>query len=132
MATTFVYAAQSFTETDSVSFTITIIDPCLTTTVNDAVFTPATLTVINGSRGTMTFNEVTDSVEVSNNIDTLCQGRTYGLYMSDMTTTASFITLSGPDGGPYTITAAPTLDSHVGSWTFKMKTRLTAYPTNPS
>ena len=80
----------------------------------------------------MTFNEVTDSVEVSNNIDTLCQGRNYGLYMSDMTTTASFITLSGPEGGPYTITANPTLDSHVGTWTFKLRTRLTAYSTNPS
>lgn len=78
----------------------------------------------------MTFTEVTDSVEVANNIDTLCQSRTYTLYKSDGTTAADFISLSGAAGGPYTITATPTLDSEVGSHTFKLKTELAAYPNN--
>lgn len=73
MAITFAYAAQSFTETDTVSFTVTVTDPCETTTLNSAVFTPATLEVVNGATATVTFPEVTDSVEVDNNIDTLCQ-----------------------------------------------------------
>ena len=72
MSTQFDYAIQSFTETDTISFDVTIIDPCETTVINDAVFSPATLTVTNGETATMTFTEVTDSVEVDNNIDTLC------------------------------------------------------------
>lgn len=115
MSTDFAYSTQSFTETDAVTFTVTIIDPCETTTVLDAVFSPTTLTVTNGVTGTMTFTEVTDSVEVANNIDTLCQGRTYSLWMDDETTPATFISLdnTGSTGGPYTITAAPTDDAHV-------------------
>ena len=111
MTTLFAYSTQSFTETDTISFTVTIIDPCETTTINDAVFSPTTLTVTNGVEATMTFTEVTDSVEVANNINTLCQGRTYTLLMDDQTTPADFIALSGATGGPYTITASPTLDS---------------------
>ena len=83
MSTLFAYAAQSFTETDTITFTVTIIDPCETTTINNAVFTPTTLTVVNGATGTMTFSEVTDTIEVANNIDTLCQSRTYTLLESD-------------------------------------------------
>ena len=83
MSSQFDYATQSFTETDTITFTVTIIDPCETTTINDAVFSPSTLTVVNGAVGTMTFTEVTDSVEVANNIDTLCQQRQYTLLMSD-------------------------------------------------
>lgn len=90
---------------------MTIIDPCETTTINDAVFSPATLNVVNGATATMTFNEVTDTVEVANNIDTLCQQRSYVLLENDGTTPAVFLTLSGAAGGPYTITAAPTLDT---------------------
>lgn len=129
MTADFAYGAQSFTETDTISFDVEIIDPCETTTINDAVFSPSTLTVVNGATATMTFTEVTDSVEVSNNIDTLCQGRTYTLLKSDLSA-ADFITLTGAAGGPYTITAAPTLDAEVGSWTYKLKTELTAYPGN--
>ena len=77
MAIKFDYNAQSFTETDTIAFTVTIIDPGETTTINDAVFSPATLNVVNGATATMTFNEVTDTVEVANNIDTLCQQRSY-------------------------------------------------------
>ena len=107
---------------------MTVTDPCETTVINDAVFSPTTLTVTNGAQAAMTFTEVTDSVEVANNIDTLCQGRTYTLLMNDGVTAADFITLSG--SGPYTITAAPTLDSEVGSHTYKLKTELAAYPGN--
>lgn len=129
MTADFAYVAQSFTETDTISFDVEIIDPCETTTINDAVFSPVTLTVVNGATATMTFTEVTDSVEVSNNIDTLCQGRTYTLLKEDLSA-ADFITLTGSAGGPYTITAAPTLDEEVGSHTYKLKTELTAYSGN--
>ena len=132
MTTVFTYTPQNpdFTETDTVTFIITIIDPCETTVINDAVFSPTTLTVVNGATATMTFNEVTDTIEVLRNIDTLCQARSYTLLMNDGTTPASFLTLTGSAGGPYTITAAPTLDSHAGSWQFKLKTTLDAYPSN--
>jgi len=109
------YGAQSFTETDTIAFTVTIVDPCATTTLNAAVFTPSTLNVVNGATATVTFPEATDSVEVSNNINTLCQQRTYTLYEPDGTTPAIFLTLTGAAGGPYTITATPTLDAHVGT-----------------
>ena len=130
MTTLFEYSVQSFTETDTITFSVTIIDPCETTTINDAVFTPSTLTVTNGSTGTVTFDEVTDSVEVANNIDTLCQGRTYTILMNDESTAADFLVLSGTSPGPYTLTASPTLDSTVGSHTYKLKTELAAYSGN--
>ena len=130
MSAQFDYSTQSFTETDTITFTVTIIDPCETTVINDAVFTPSTLTVTNGATGTMTFTEVTDTVEVANNIDTLCQARTYTLLMSDGTTPATFIALTGDAGGPYTITASPTEDAHETTWTFKLKTELTNYSGN--
>ena len=115
MSTDFAYSIQSFTETDAITFTVTIIDPCETTTILDAVFSPTTLTVTNGVPGTMTFTEVTDSVEVANNIDTLCQGRTYTLLEDDESTPVTWISIdnTGSSGGPYTITASPTLDSQV-------------------
>ena len=130
MTTVFAYSVQSFTETDTITFTVTIIDPCETTTINDAVFSPTTLTVTNGATADITFTEVTDSVEVANNIDTLCQGRTYTLLMNDESTAADILTLSGTAPGPYTITASPTLDSSVGSHTYKLKTELAAYSGN--
>ena len=77
------YSPQSFTETDTISFSITIIDPCETTVINDAVFSPTTLNVVNGAEASITFTEVTDSVEVLRQIDTLCQQRDYGLFESD-------------------------------------------------
>ena len=83
MSIDFEYTPQSFTETDTISFDVTIIDPCETTVINDAVFSDASLTVVNGGTNTMTFSEVTDTVEVAKNIDTLCQSRTYTLLMSD-------------------------------------------------
>lgn len=49
MTSTFTYSPQSFTETDTITFTVTIIDPCETTVINDAVFSPTTLTVTNGA-----------------------------------------------------------------------------------
>ena len=130
MTAVFVYSAQSFTETDTISFQVTIVDPCETTTINDAVFTPSTLTVTNGATATMTFPEVTDSVEVSNNIDTLCQSRQYTLLMDDLSTPADILTLTGDASSGYTITASPTLDSSVGTTTYKLKTELVSYAGN--
>jgi len=126
------YSTQSFTETYTISFTVTIIDPCETTTLNDAVFTPSTLSVVNGATATVTFPEVTDTVEVANNIDTLCQQRTYTLLEADGATPAIFLVLTGAAGGPYTITASPTIDSHVGTFNMKLKTELASYGSNPS
>lgn len=113
MTSVFTYTPQDpdFTETDTVTFTVTITDPCETTVMNDAVFTPATLTVVTGMTDTVTFPEQTDTIEVLRNIDTLCQGRTYALFLADKATPASFIALTGTAPGPYTITASPTLVS---------------------
>jgi hypothetical protein len=108
------YTPQSFAETETITFDVTIIDPCDTTTINDAVLTPTTLTVINGDVGTMTYPDVTDSVEVDNNIDILCGPRTYVIYNNDQSTFPDWVALSGPSNGEYTITASPTLDSLVG------------------
>ena len=66
------YPAQSFTETETITFVVEIIDPCDTTTMLDIVFTPSTLTVINGDTGTVTYPDATDTIEDSKNIYTLC------------------------------------------------------------
>lgn len=126
------YPTQSFAETETITFDVTIIDPCLTTTVNSAVFTPTTLTVTNGETADMTYTDVTDSVEVDNNIDTLCGSRSYTIYNNDeINVHTDWVTLSGPSAGVYTITATPTLDSLVGANNFKLLTVLDLY-TNES
>ena len=60
-------AGETFSET--ITFSVTIIDPCLATTLN--AIAPGTLTVTNGLVGAITFNDITDTVEVAKAIDTL-------------------------------------------------------------
>ena len=42
------YAAQSFSQTLTLPFDVLITDPCLSTTLNNVVFSPSALTVTNG------------------------------------------------------------------------------------
>jgi hypothetical protein len=98
--------------------------------INNAVFTPSSITVLNGEVATMTYTDATDSVEVDNNIDTLCGPRTYTIYNNDETTSPDWVILSGPVGGVYTITATPVLDSLVGTSNFKLETALDYYPSH--
>ena len=122
------YTAQSFTETETITFTVDIIDPCETTTMLDAVFTPATLNVINGQTASITFPDATDTVETSKNIYTLCGLRTYELYENDEASTPTWVTLTY-DGTTelYTIEASPETDDLVASHTFKLKTIMSDY-----
>jgi hypothetical protein len=120
------YPAQSFTETETISFDIEIIDPCLLTTMYDIIFTPGTLTVVNGETATVEFPDATDSVETDNNIFTLCGDRTYAIFENDETNTPDWLTLThNTDTDIRTIEAAPVLDNLVGSHTMKIKTEFT-------
>lgn len=120
------YPAQSFTETETISFDIDIIDPCLLTTMYDIIFTPASLTVVNGETSTVEFPDATDSVETDNNIFTLCGDRTYTIFENDESTTPDWLTLSHDTTTDIrTIEAAPTLDALVGSHTMKILTEFT-------
>ena len=106
------YAPQSFSQTLSTTFTVTIVDPCLGTSINGVTFTPSLLSVVNGETASVTFAEATDTVEVSNNIDTLCGPRAYQLLSSNGSAAPSFVALTGPNlQGLYTVTASPSLDA---------------------
>ena len=120
------YSATGQTFSSEVSFSIEITDPCITTELIQ--FTPDVLTVVNGEEASITFTEVTDSVEVGKNIDTLCGAREYAVYANDETTPAEWVALAG---GPeeYTVTATPDLTpGFEGPYPFKLRTALTLYP----
>lgn len=103
-------------------------DPCLGTVIGTVTFTPSLLSVVNGKTSSVTFGEATDTVEVANNIDTLCGPRQYQLLKNDGSAAPTFVSLSGPDlANLYTITASPSLDAQVGTHNLKIVTSLSLY-----
>jgi hypothetical protein len=108
--------------TSTVTFQIVVLDPC-----NTAVITPptiaATLQVTNGQTQTFTFSEAVDDVATANSIVDICGVRTYLMRDNGDTTTISWLTISGPVSGTYTVTASPDDDSLEGqSIAYKLKT----------
>lgn len=99
--------------TSTVTFDVVVIDPC-----NTAVITPPTIvgtfSVTNGQTGTFTFLEAVDSVATANAISTICGTRTYVMRNNDDTSTISWLAITGPVGGSYTVTATPDDDSLEG------------------
>ena len=104
---------------------MTIVDPCLGTSINVVTFTPSLRSVVNGETASVNFVEATDTVEVSNNIDTLCGPRFYQLLSSNGSAAPSFISLTGPNlQGIYTVNALPSLYAQLVPLSHKMEPRL--------
>jgi hypothetical protein len=59
------------------TFDITLTNPCVTTTITDISFSPASMTVADGSTGTSTFTIPQDTVDSANTVQDLCGVKTY-------------------------------------------------------
>lgn len=110
--------------TSTVTFDVVVLDPC-----NTAVITPpsltSTFTVTNGQSGTFTFLEAVDDVATANAISTICGARVYLMRDSADTTTISWLNITGPVSGTYTVTATPDHDALEGqAIVYKLKTTL--------
>ena len=99
---------------DKVEFTITIADPCRTTTVNTITVSgtdsssPYSKAVTDGSSTTVTFVRPTTTTEDTNGVVQVCGSTSYSLH-SDNTGTAftynaNWAVITGPVSGTYTLT----------------------------
>jgi hypothetical protein len=77
-----------------VDFDITITNPCIAATINDITFSSASLTVADGTTGTVTFSIPTDSVDSSNTIKDLCGTKTYTVKDSSANVITTWATIS--------------------------------------
>ena len=94
------------TDADKTVFTITIVDPCVTATIDALTFSGGSISVQDGQTATTTFSVAGNSVMTAQSTTSaLCLGSTIEIY-SDASDTAigSWAALSGPIGGVYTIT----------------------------
>ena len=93
---------------------MTIIDPCTTATINSVIFSPTTISVMDGNVATTTFSVPTNSVMDSKNDPALLCGTTsFAIFenTSDLALSSSgWAVLSGPVNGVYTITIDTTRD----------------------
>ena len=117
---------DSFTPT--ITFDITVIDPCTTTVINAIAIDP--ITMLNGVEKTVDFLEATVSVEEENNGLYLCGPREYLIVDADGNAIA-WLPITGSRDAGYTLTATPTDDALVtgGSLSYFLKVTLTNYPT---
>ena len=76
------YAGTGVTYSNNVAFTVTVTDPCLTTTFTD--FTIPNVSIEAGLEDVFSFAEVTDSAAIAVNNPTICGTRTYTVYSIDL------------------------------------------------
>ena len=92
------YSGTTFTTTWS--FNVNIVDPCASTTINSWVI--GARSVRDGETDTYEFTEATDSIQVSNNVNTLCGPREYTVLNSDGTVpTNGWIVVAAKTGTAY-------------------------------
>jgi hypothetical protein len=75
------YAGTGVTYSNETPFTVTMVDPCLTTTLTD--FTVPAVSIEAGLTNTFNFVEVTDSAATAVSKPTICGARTYTVYKLD-------------------------------------------------
>ena len=127
MVNTIIHADGIFTPT--ITFDITILDPCKTTVLNAVSL--ATLSVTNGEVQSITFAESTDTVEIAKQIDTICGLRTHAIVdQGNGDAPVDWVTIVYNEDEPktYTITATPTDEAlHEGTHNFELWTTLDDY-----
>lgn len=118
---------------DLLSFSVTVSDPCDTSTIDDPSLTAMNLK--NGGSATITFTEATDSVDASNTVAGLCGGRNYAIYDSNTgsPTAISWMSVAAdtPSVDTHTITASPDDQSLVTGSTITVYLRI-MYANYPS
>jgi hypothetical protein len=75
------YASTGVTYSNETPFVVTVVDPCLTTTLTD--LTVPDVSIEAGLKNTFTFAEVTDSAATAVTNPTICGARTYTVYKLD-------------------------------------------------
>lgn len=112
-----------------------MVDPCSTTVINPWSIAPRT--VRNGETDIYEFNEATDSIQVANNVSTLCGPREYTVLNADGTApTGSWTAVAVKTGtsypsGVYKITSNPMLENLEQLHNLKLKIVLTNYKGAP-
>jgi hypothetical protein len=115
----------------SMTFTVTVQDPCRTVTINTVDVT-AGITMKLGNVKTMDFLEATDVVSVATTMADRCGPKSYVVVdPSDSDTPVSWISIAAKAGvaGTYTITASPTDETFVKANNYELWTTLDDYKT---
>ena len=88
------------------TFDVVLTNPCLTTSIDDIVFSPSSLTVADGNTGTASFTIPQDGVDKTNTVQHLCGTKTYEIKDSgnNVITTWAAITLDTTASDTYTLT----------------------------
>ena len=100
-------------DSEKTVFTVTVVDPCTTATINTLTFSPSTISVVDKGTATTTFSDPTNSVmDTHSDPALLCGATSYALYSdtSDTALSTAWAVLSGPISGVYTITIDTTVD----------------------
>jgi hypothetical protein len=100
-------------DSEKVVFTVTVVDPCSTATINDLVFTPSTLAVVDGASASVTFTVPLNSVMVTHSDPALLCGTTsFGVFTdtSDTAVPNNWAVITGPIAGVYTVLVDTTKD----------------------
>jgi len=105
---------------DKVEFTITIINPCTTTTLADLTVgttdssSPYSKAVTDGGSTTVTFTRPVTAVETSSGIAKVCGDTSYTIHSDNSGTnfsyTSTWAVISGPVSDTYTLTIDTTAD----------------------
>ena len=106
-----------FTPT-ATSFDITVSNPCTSTTISDPTFSPASITVADGSTATAEFTVPGDGVDTSNSLTDLCGVKNYAITDSNGASVSTWaaITDSSVTTGSKTLTIDPSVyGSHISS-----------------
>lgn len=124
------------TDGEKVVFTITIVDPCTTATINDVTFSPSNIQVVDGATASTEFTVPTNSVMDTHGDPALLCGKTsFGIYTdtSDTAVPSNWAYITGPVGDTYTVMVDTTRDlTLIGDQssvtiTLKIKSTLDSY-----
>jgi hypothetical protein len=116
--------------TTNLDFTVTLNNPCLTTTVTTGSITIAAITTGVGlTHTTASYTQVADSAATTHSVPNLCGARTYQILDTDDSLVTTWAYTSGTTA--FTITIAPNSDSLWSATprSMKLKTTLTSYNT---
>ena len=115
--------------TPSMTFNVDVVDPCRTTSIT-TVDVLAGMTLELGNTATLDFLEAVDAVETSTQLTAICGPKSYVVIDPGNSNTAvSWISIAAKTGvaGTYTITAAPTDESFIGTQSYALFTTLDNY-----
>jgi hypothetical protein len=117
------------------SFSVTLVDPCLTTTLTlPTTIAAFSITAFSGVATTITFMPATDSKATSAGVASLCGPRVYTIIEAKP---AGFTTIIPPAAGQeytsaWTLSELSNSQTDVGSWTMTLSVTLQNYPSVPA